>query len=135
MRNTISAVAVSFSLFVANSAFAQGMVCDVDVDGDVDSNDIALILAARNTPANGPDDPRDADGDGFITVLDARQCALACTLPGCAEPQANEAPAITAVKHPSIGAGSLIAELPAATLAPAIACYSCLAVISAFEQF
>ena len=83
------------------------MVCDVDVDGDVDSNDIALILAARNTPANGPDDPRDADGDGFITVLDARQCALACTLPGCAEPQANEAPAITSVPVTTATAGEL----------------------------
>jgi hypothetical protein len=57
--------------------------CDVDGDGDVDLGDINLIVAARNTPATGPDDPRDFDGDGMITVLDARQCVLQCTNPRC----------------------------------------------------
>ena len=58
--------------------------CDVDGDGDVDRDDLSLILAARNTPATGADDPRDADGDGTITVLDARKCILACDRPRCA---------------------------------------------------
>jgi hypothetical protein len=58
-------------------------MCDVDIDGDVDRNDINLIAAARNTPADGPDDPRDADGDGVITVLDARTCMRQCTLSRC----------------------------------------------------
>ncbi len=58
--------------------------CDVNEDGNVDRNDIGLIMAARNTPANGPNDPRDADGNGTITVLDARQCVLQCTNQGCA---------------------------------------------------
>ena len=58
--------------------------CDIDTDGDIDRNDIALILAARNTPATGPGDPRDADGDGVISVLDARTCVLKCTNPRCA---------------------------------------------------
>jgi len=43
-------------------------------------------MAARNTPASGPDDPRDLDGDGMITVLDARKLVLLCTLPRCATP-------------------------------------------------
>ncbi len=60
--------------------------CDIDGDGDVDIMDIMLILAARNTPAAGPDDPRDRDGDGWITVLDARMCVVACSLPRCASP-------------------------------------------------
>ena len=94
MRSIIYGLVVSFPLFIANSAFGQGLVCDADFDNDVDSNDLALIMAARNTPASGPDDPRDADGDGSITVLDARQCVLHCTLPGCAEPQGNQAPGI-----------------------------------------
>jgi uncharacterized repeat protein (TIGR01451 family) len=58
--------------------------CDVDGDFDVDRNDVNLILAARNTAASGPDDPRDRDGDGRITVLDSRKCVLECTRPGCA---------------------------------------------------
>lgn len=60
------------------------MVCDVDTDSDVDRLDIMAILAARNQPASGPNDPRDADGDGVITVLDARTCVAQCDLPRCA---------------------------------------------------
>lgn len=45
---------------------------DVNNDGAINSADLALILAARNQPASGPNDPRDLDHDGKITVLDAR---------------------------------------------------------------
>ena len=65
------------------SISAQAAICDVDDDGDVDRNDISLIFDARNTPASGPDDPRDADGNGTINVLDGRQCVLQCTLANC----------------------------------------------------
>ena len=57
---------------------------DLDGDGDVDRDDMNIILAARNTPASGPDDPRDLDGDGMITGLDARKLVLLCTRPRCA---------------------------------------------------
>lgn len=57
---------------------------DLDSDGDVDRNDMSIILAARNTPASGPDDPKDLDGDGTITALDARKLRLLCTRPRCA---------------------------------------------------
>ena len=50
---------------------------------DVDLDDLNLILSARNTPASGPDDPKDLDGDGIITVLDARKLVLLCTRPRC----------------------------------------------------
>jgi len=72
-------------LLLANSAFAAD-ACFVDSDNDVDRNDINLIAAARNTPADGPDDPRDADGNGMITATDARTCMRRCTMPRCAEP-------------------------------------------------
>ena len=58
--------------------------CDVNKDGRIDSLDINLIFAARNTPATGVDDPRDADGDDQITVADARVCQQRCTSAGCA---------------------------------------------------
>lgn len=62
----------------------EPLACDADGDDDVDRDDIGLILSARNTPASGPDDPRDRDGDGVITVLDGRKCVLDCTRPRCA---------------------------------------------------
>lgn len=58
--------------------------CDVNRDGRVDNRDINAILAARNTRASGPEDPRDADADLTITVADARACTVRCTNPGCA---------------------------------------------------
>lgn len=65
------------------NSIASG-VCDVDLDGDVDSADVALIRAAYGqTPA--PNDPRDANGDGVISVNDARYCALRCTRTNCAQ--------------------------------------------------
>ena len=64
------------------SAFA--FVCDVNNDRLVNRTDINLILGALGQPGNSPDDPRDADGDGRITVLDARKCVLACNKPACA---------------------------------------------------
>ena len=57
---------------------------DLDNDGDVDRNDLSNLLAARNTSAAGPGDPRDLDGDGRITALDGRKLTLLCTRPACA---------------------------------------------------
>jgi hypothetical protein len=57
---------------------------DYDGDGDVDRNDLNILLAVRNTPASGPDDPMDLDDDGMITALDARKLVLMCTRPRCA---------------------------------------------------
>ncbi|RZV98596.1 MAG: ExeM/NucH family extracellular endonuclease, partial [Rhodobacteraceae bacterium] len=58
--------------------------CDVDSNGQVDISDVRAISALRNQPAAGPDDPADADGDGIITVIDARLCVLQCTNAQCA---------------------------------------------------
>lgn len=57
--------------------------CDADGDQDVDRNDIAAIVAARNTPT-GIGNRCDVDRDGQITVNDARACTLRCTKPNCA---------------------------------------------------
>ena len=62
----------------------QVLVCDVDSDGDIDKIDLSLISRARNQPASGPDDPRDANGDGVITATDMKACTPKCTRPYCA---------------------------------------------------
>jgi hypothetical protein len=59
------------------------LTCDVDQNGKVDLNDIALILQARGQSAS-PGDLRDANGDGFITVNDARLCVSVCKNANCA---------------------------------------------------
>lgn len=57
--------------------------CDVDGDNDIDVNDIVRIRAGiGQTPV--ANDPRDANGDGKITVGDARTCTLRCTRAQCA---------------------------------------------------
>jgi hypothetical protein len=61
----------------------EGPPCDVDANRQVDRNDINAIFAARNQPAV-PGDARDYDGDGIITVKDARACVLQCTNANCA---------------------------------------------------
>ena len=57
---------------------------DLDGDRDVDQLDLNQLLAARNKPASGPNDPRDLDKNGVINVLDIRKQTLLCTRPRCA---------------------------------------------------
>ncbi len=57
--------------------------CDIDRDGNVDVDDLALIRSAiGQTPGAG--DPRDANGDGLISINDVRYCTLRCTKTSCA---------------------------------------------------
>ena len=56
--------------------------CDIDGDGDVDINDVALIRAGIGQPP-AASDPRDANSDGRITINDVRACTLLCTRASC----------------------------------------------------
>lgn len=58
-------------------------VLDLNNDGLIDQNDVNVITAALGTPAVGAFDPRDVDGDGRITILDARKLTTQCTFPNC----------------------------------------------------
>ena len=55
-----------------------------DVDGDevVDRSDLDLVVASRNVHTVNSEDPRDLDGDGMITVLDARILVTLFSVPG-----------------------------------------------------
>jgi len=57
---------------------------DVDGDGDVDSNDISLILAVKNKPATGPNDARDINGDMRVDLVDSSKATALCTRARCA---------------------------------------------------
>jgi hypothetical protein len=58
-------------------------VCDIDKDGDIDTADLSLIRAGiGQTPT--ANDPREANGDGKITINDVRYCTLRCTRASCA---------------------------------------------------
>ncbi|MCK4622077.1 MAG: Ig-like domain-containing protein [Desulfuromonadales bacterium] len=82
---------------------AQAEVCDVDGNGAIDRNDINAIFMARNTPASGPDDPRDADQDGTITVNDGRICVLQCTLLRCEVVTEQNTPPTATITAPPDG--------------------------------
>lgn len=59
------------------------MKCDVDSDRDIDLIDISAILHSLRQRATGPLDPRDADSNGVINLIDAGKCALRCTRSFC----------------------------------------------------
>ena len=91
-------------------AQTQGMVCDVDVDGDIDQLDISAIFAARNTPAAGPGDPRDSIPDGFITINDGAFCVTRCAIAGCPviTPTQNTPPVADAGNDQTVTVGELV---------------------------
>jgi len=64
----------------------QVQVCDMDADGDIDIGDVRAILRLRGQTVPPADPVADQNGDGNITVNDARGCILQCTLPRCATP-------------------------------------------------
>lgn len=53
--------------------------CDVDGDKDIDAVDIDRILHSLRQQATGPLDPRDADNNNVINLIDAAKCTLRCT--------------------------------------------------------
>ncbi|MBL4828621.1 MAG: IgGFc-binding protein [Aliivibrio sp.] len=71
------------SVLGLQSTTQSPLMCDLDQDLDVDRNDLAIIQMARNSVVP-PNDPRDIDKDGIVTMNDARKCVAKCTLVRCA---------------------------------------------------
>ncbi|OAI19558.1 MULTISPECIES: PKD domain-containing protein [Methylomonas] len=65
--------------------FSVPALGDVDLDGDIDRIDVALILVAvKKTPRpDTANDIRDLDGNGIITKADAKAAKKHCTLRQC----------------------------------------------------
>jgi len=51
----------------------EGVLCDVDLDGDIDQADYNIIVADSGMEAR-ESDPRDTDGDGWVEAEDAALC-------------------------------------------------------------
>jgi hypothetical protein len=64
-------------------ATEQAIEGDLNDDGIVDRIDVNLINAYRNQPASA-NPGCDIDGDGTISILDARKLSTMCTYPSCA---------------------------------------------------
>ena len=83
---------------------------DYNGDGEIDQNDVNLLVARIGQPASGPNDPMDIDQDGQITVLDARLLATQCTNAGCAVatnlPVILPAPTNLTVTNPTVTVGA-----------------------------
>jgi hypothetical protein len=84
---------------IALPAAAYTIPGDIDLDGDVDIDDVSLVLSAAGSNLKGVD-PRDFDSDNTLTVLDARKVAWSCTLPGCRRPGDPLISSATAVNMP-----------------------------------
>ncbi len=92
MRHLMHILVALMTITLSSYAFSYcgpppPLLCDIDVDRDVDQNDInALILAKGTAVATG--DIRDMDGDGVISTLDARACVSYCpAAASCAVPE------------------------------------------------
>ncbi|MGD8568086.1 MAG: carboxypeptidase regulatory-like domain-containing protein [Gammaproteobacteria bacterium] len=86
LNNTITFDVNHFTRFAAFLPPAEVVPGDFDGDGDVDRDDLNILLQDRNSPVDESacGTACDLDGDGLITVLDARKLFLMCTRPRCA---------------------------------------------------
>ncbi len=86
LHSTLTRLTALLSPDKASSDTGSDLDGDIDGDCNVDRQDLLLLLLDRNKSVEESDcgEACDLDGDGRITVLDARILVLNCTLPRCA---------------------------------------------------
>ena len=74
------------NVFTAQIDYSESCAksCDINQDSKIDRTDISLIMAQRGKTVPPASPIYDTDGDGKITVNDARACVLKCTNANCA---------------------------------------------------
>jgi hypothetical protein len=75
---------VDFSDLTLSYTLPSAARGDLNGDAAVDRDDLDIIMSGTGTQATAGGDPRDLDGDGRITVLDARKLVPLCSKPQCA---------------------------------------------------
>ncbi len=78
-------ILITALLLITSISFASKTTGDLNSDGNVDKDDLNILLEALGEKASGPDDLRDLNGDGKITGRDTRILIDLCDQPGCAE--------------------------------------------------
>ncbi|MEM8996636.1 MAG: hypothetical protein AAGF23_17760, partial [Acidobacteriota bacterium] len=96
--NPSVAAALGLLLLAVALPLAAQTAGDFDADGDIDSGDLDVVTDVRNTAADPEGDVKDIDGDGTITLLDARLMATQCLRPLCL----GGTPATTRVENTSL---------------------------------
>lgn len=81
---TVEATFGTLSLPLQVNVTVPAVRGDFDEDGDIDSDDVGLLTAWRNTPAAATGDDRDLNTDKRIDALDLRVLTTLCTRPRCA---------------------------------------------------
>ncbi len=127
MRILFQTVLAAMLIVGSNLAYSQcagpiPLLCDADGDFDIDSDDIFAISAAKGALSSGPGDIRDIDGDGVITLLDARQCVARCEESLCVDPTASLISVPDVVGLPQVSAESdiIAAGLTVGTVSTAV---------------
>ena len=70
-------------VFDVTISTVSALVCDIDVDGDIDQLDLSLISRGRGQIPTA-NDSRDANKDGKIDPVDVKFCIPKCTRANCA---------------------------------------------------
>lgn len=75
------------SVWASGGPLTRPIVNPGNLNGDsqVDRVDLSILMTALGQNASGPNDPRDLDYDGKITIFDARRLVTFCTKPNCAQ--------------------------------------------------
>lgn len=86
LNNTITFNASHFTRFAAFLPPAITITGDLDADSDVDRDDLNILMLDRNKTVGESSCgvACDLDGDGTITILDARKLILLCSRARCA---------------------------------------------------